>query len=381
MNFFAKLFPSSKPTPPSDDPATRWEKAVTALNGISKQVVKIDPDGVDVFCFPGDDEPCQAYPQVKSMDSLKNLVTAREPGGDCQMLPGITCALETAFEKGFDPPIALLVVTAGKPDDADDVLAYITEKAATLETPEQCTITFIHIGDDPDAEAWLAELDALEVQNAGGDPIDIVDTVKDEEIKNSMEELRDPSIMESGGMGALLGAFAGMAIGAAGYYMFNKMQAKKRTEGWNGTWEVMKQPGNESTGVMLTVADDGEGSITIEGYPEDDSAGNPSATGTYEDADNSYTILRQGSNGENISGTIVDEHRIEWQDDTVWQEVPPEGVNWTHMALAAGAGAAAGGALGCLVQKKFFNRANNNEPTNYIMVIDRSEKMVCLDSA
>lgn len=297
------------------------------------------------------------------------------------MLPGITYALETAFETGFDPPIALLVVTAGKPDDADDVLAYITEKAAMLETQEQCTITFIHIGDDPDAEAWLAELDVLEVQNAGGDPIDIVDTVKDEELKNSMAELKDPSIMASGGMGALVGAFAGMAVGAAGYYMYNKVQAKKRTEGWNGTWEVIKQPGNESTGVTLTVVDDGEGNITIEGYPEDDSAGNPSSTGTYEDAEDTYTMSRQGSDGEYISGTIVDEHTIEWQDDTVWKEVPPEGVSWTHMALAAGAGAAAGGALGCLMQKKFFKRANNNEPTNYIMVIDSSEKMTLLDSA
>jgi hypothetical protein len=298
------------------------------------------------------------------------------------MCGALTKAFDDAFERGFDPPCSMLVFTAGKPEDAEGVTALIQERASQVENNEQLSVTFVHVGDDPDAEAFLAELDGLEVTGASGDPIDIVDTVKDEDIKSAMEELKDPTFMESGGMGALMGAFAGMAVGAAGYYAYNKMQAKKRTEGWNGTWEVKTQPNNESTGVTLTVADDGEGNLTVEGYPEEGEeqiAGNPSPTATYSQDDDNFTITRQGADGAFIPGNVVDEHMIEWQDDTVWDEVPPEGVNWMHMALAAGAGAAAGGATGYLLQKKFFNKANNKEPANYVILMDRSESMTVMD--
>jgi len=383
MDFLGKLFPQLAPPAPSQEPATRWEKAVTALNGISKQVTKIDPDGVDVYCFPGAEEEVDKFEKVTKTDAVKKMVLAQEPGGTCTMCAALTMAFDDAFERGFDPPCAMLVFTAGQPEDPDAVTALIQERAAQLENANQLSVTFVHVGDDPDAEAFLAALDGLEVAGASGDPIDMVDTVKDEDMKNAMEELKDPSFMESGGKGGMLGALAGMAVGAGVYYAYNKYQAKKRTEGWNGTWEVKKQPDNESTGVTLTVTDDGEGNLTIEGYPEDEeaAAGIPSTSGNYVEDDDNYTISRQDANGEFISGNIVDEHMIEWQDGFVWEEVPPEGINWTHLVAAAGAGAAAGGAMGYLCQKKFFNKADNQEPANYMIVMDRSEKMIVMDGA
>merc|ERR1712137_284857 len=117
--------------------------------------------------------------------------------------------------------------------------------------------------------------------------------------------------MESGGKGGMLGALAGAAIGAGVYYAYNKYQAKKRTEGWNGTWEIKSLPNNESTGVQLTITDDGEGNLTIEGYPDGEDAGIPSTSGNYAEDDENYTISRQGADGEFISGNVVDEHKIE----------------------------------------------------------------------
>merc|ERR1712087_1040056 len=136
-----------------------------------------------------------------------------------------------------------------------------------------------------------------------------------------------------------------------------------------------------STGVTLTVTDDCEGNLTIDGYPGGEDAGIPSTSGNYAEDDDNYTISRQGADGAFISGNVVDEHTIEWQDDFVWEEVPPEGINWMHMAAAAGAGAAAGGAMGYLCQKKFFNKADNQEPANYMIIMDRSEKMTVMDGA
>lgn len=487
MDFFNKLFPNVlAPPKPSSEPATRWEKAVAAVNGIAKQVAKIDADGVDVYCFPGSDgDEFDKNMQIKSNATLKALVAGQTPGGPATMCAALGQALDDAIERGFDPPCAMLIFTAGQPEDADGVLDLIAEKAAQVQTEADLCLTFVHIGDDPDAEEFLARLDALTVANSNGEEINICDVIKDEDMRKAMDELHDPSFMESGGQGALAGAFAGMAAGAAAYYAYNKYQAKKRTEGWNGTWDVCMQPKSEDPiGVQLTVVDDGEGNLAIEGYPEvakeavneeeaearrplfntidadgdemlsreewdqvfdaidsngdgyisrkewcameggttslfeavpkkscacisrdewvaafdtfdDDgdgmvsfgewclqvslNCGNPSTVGSYQDEGDNYVITRQGANGEFVSGEIIDEHLIEWQDDSIWVEVPPEGVNWTHMALAAAGGAAAGATMGYVMQKKFFNKANNNEPANYMIVIDRSDKMTVMD--
>merc|ERR1711920_557543 len=88
--------------------------------------------------------------------------------------------------------------------------------------------------------------------------------------------------------------------------------------------------------------------------------------------------------GSSIIGSVVDEHYIEWSDNTAWREVPPEGASWGALAGAGAAGAvaglAAGGALGRLTQKKFFNKAANKDPCDYVIVLDRSIRMQVVDS-
>jgi len=374
MGFFSSIFPGSeKPSVSSGEDATRWEKAVSAVNAIAKQVAKVDSDGVDVYCFPGAEGDVDKYTEVTRVSAIKGMVTAQDPGGDCNMTAALTQAFDDAFERGFDEkPCSILVITAGQPMDKDAVMEQIAARKEQQGDDIKLEVSFVQVGSDEDATAFLQSLET----DLGAE--DMVDVMKVSDIKAAMDELKEPSFMESGGTGGLLGAFAGMAVGAGGYYMYNKMQAKKRTEGWNGTWEVIK-PGDESTGVNLTVADDGEGNLTIEGYPEDDSAGMPCASGSYEDCEEGYSICRETADGEFIGGNVIDEHEIEWQDDTIWREVPPEGVNWAHMAAAGAAGAAAGGAVGFLVQKKFFKKANNNEPSNYMIVVDRSENMNVTD--
>jgi len=236
------------------------------------------------------------------------------------------------------------------------------------------SITFVQIGSDEGALEFLQLLDTgLECKNSAGEAIDIIDTIKDTEVKKAMDEMKEPGFMGKGGGGAMFGAFAGMCVGAGAYYLHNKMQKQNRTEGWNGTWEVVKN--GEPTGVQLTVTDDMAGNITIEGYPEDFADGEASIAATYEDAEEGFSISRQNGDGAFIAGTVVDEHEIEWQDDTTWREVPPEGVSWAKLSAAAAGGAAAGGAAGYLAHKKFFKKATNKEPSQYKIVIDRSANM------
>ena len=80
-------------------------------------------------------------------------------------------------------------------------------------------------------------------------------------------------------------------------------------------------------------------------------------------------------------GTIVDEHTIEWDDDTRWEEVPPENnMGWGAYTGAAVGGAVAAGATGCLLEKNFFNKASNNVKSDYVIVLDRSGMMAVPDT-
>jgi len=376
--FAQSMFPSAeKPKAKhKDEPSTRWEKACSTLMNTAKTVAKNDDDGIDVYCFPGAEEDVDKYMGVAKAESIARIIGRKEPAGECNMDAALSAALDDAFEAGFDKPCTILVLTAGLPSDKDACIEHLREKFAALESPDNLSITFVQVGDSKKAGRFLTMLDeGLEAVGADGEPIDIVDTIKDEEIHKAVDEMQEPSFMESGGKGALLGAFGGMVLGAGAYYMYNKYQAHKRTEGWNGQWEVIK--GNEPTGVILTVTDDQEGNLTIEGYPvEEDTAGVPSTEGSYEEDDETYNIVRKGEDGSWIAGNILDEHEIEWKDDTIWREVPPEGVSWGGLALAAGAGAAAGGAVGYLTHKKFFSKSTNGEAANYKLILDCSEDML-----
>jgi len=378
FGFAKSMLPGlEKPEPKKPENVSRWEKACSTMNNTAKSVAKNDDDGIDVYCFPGADEEVEKFMGVKKADKIAEIIGRKEPSGDCLMTAALTLAIDDAIEAGFDKPCTILVLTAGLPDNKDALITVLQEKAATLENAENLSITFVQVGSSKKAGKFLARLDeGIETVNAAGDPIDIIDTVNDEDIHKAVEEMQDPSFMESGGKGALLGAFGGMVLGAGAYYVYNKYSAKKRTEGWNGQWEIHTD--NTPSGVILTVADDKEGNLTIEGYPEE-GPGAVSASGSYEENDDTYNIMRQGADGAFITGNVIDEHTIEWKDDTTWVEVAPEGASWAGLAAAGAAGAAAGGAVGFLTHKKFFSKSTNGEPANYKLLLDCSDEMLEVD--
>ena len=67
---------SSSGPPPN---ATSWEKAASMLDGIVAQVVKVDPDGVDIVCFGG--EELDWYRNIKNTKNLGEVVTDKGPEG------------------------------------------------------------------------------------------------------------------------------------------------------------------------------------------------------------------------------------------------------------------------------------------------------------
>mmetsp|Transcript_28283 Transcript_28283/g.60721 ORF Transcript_28283/g.60721 Transcript_28283/m.60721 type:complete len:415 (-) Transcript_28283:172-1416(-) len=367
---------ASKP-PNTGVPPTRWEKAVMSLNSIVTTVAKIDPDGVDIVCFPGSGGEggfsYDIYRNIRDANGLEDLVTAVEPKGECRMGATMDVVLKEAFARGFDStPTSVLVLTAGCPDDSEQLTKILEEAAKKVDKDSDLTVTFVQVGDDEEAEKYLAHLDTeLTTISAGGEEIDIVDTVKDEDIQKAVTELKE----NKGTTGGLIGAFTGAALGAGGMYFFNKQNANKRTEGWNGTWKVTK---GEEEAAIIEVKDDLEGNLELT-WP-----GNETSTGSYAESEDGETFNIQHMTliptGEVIVGTIEDEHNITWDNGAHWEEIPPEGVHWGAYAGAAAAGAATGGATGYLLDKKFFDKASKKVPSDYVVVLDRSAKMAIHDS-
>jgi len=353
------------------------------LDKIVVQVVKVDPDGVDIVCFGGD-EGADWYRNIKNTKNLEEMVSDKRPAGACKMGAAMDEALNDAFDKDLTKcPCSILVLTAGQPDDSDDLdaalLKAVTRLASTCET-NPLSVTFVQIGNDPKADAYLKTLDG-KIQAecaANGETFDLVDTIKNDEIQAAMSEIKGTK--SSGKNGALLGAFAGAALGVGGMYIYNKQQAKKRTKGWGGKWQVTYD-GEEI--VVLNVTDDEAGNLVIDGFP----SGEPT-TGTYsvpteeenEDEEFEYTIEFKDPAGEwSVEGTVEDEHAITWSDGTRWDEMDQDGAKMAHYAAAAAGGAAAAGATGYLLDKKFFNKASKGDQCDYIILMDRSAKMNIVD--
>jgi len=356
---------------PTGPPPTAWEKAVSMLDGIVTHVSKVDPDGVDIVCFGGEDE-IDWYRNIKNTKGLEELVTDKGPEGTCLMGAAMEEVISDAFDKDLTKrPVSILVLTAGRPNDADDLDATLKKTVERLaKTCETCplSVTFVQIGDHPKATEYLSHLDnnIQAVSSSNGKSFDLVDTIKDEEIQAAMSEIKGSQ--SSGKNGALIGAFAGAAMGVGGMYIYNKTQAKKRTEGWNGKWKVTYD-GEEMS--VLDVTDHKDGSLTIEGYPSGDTL-----AGTYtSDEETGYTIQFKDPSGEDIDGTVEDEHAVTWSDGTRWDEVPPDNGHWSGYVAAAAGGAGAAGATGYLLDKKFFNKAAKKDQCDYIVVLDRSAMM------
>merc|ERR1712172_83651 len=225
-------------------------------------------------------------------------------------------------------PAAILVLTGNVPDDADELVSTlsstVTRLAETCETMP-LSVTFVQLGNDENVESFFSRLDGKMQATcaANGETFDLVDTIKDEEIQAAMAEVKGTE--SSGKNGALIGAFAGAALGVGGMYLYNKQQAKQRTKGWGGKWQVTYE-GEEIS--ILNVTDDEQGNLNIEGFP----SGEPT-TGVYsvlteeEQADEEieYTIIFKDPSGDyEIEGTV--------ETNTPSRgAMAPDGTRWNRM--------------------------------------------------
>ncbi|GAA5989876.1 hypothetical protein JCM11641_001959 [Rhodosporidiobolus odoratus] len=145
-----------------------WGDTRDALFGVVRACMKYDRDGIDLMFM--NNEGCKLE-NVTSPDVVAQAFNSIEPFGSTPTGVIMDELLRDYVERCEDAkttktrvkPLLLLVLTDGRADDPDMVKDIIIEFAQRLDEirapPYQLGLQFIQIGDDPDAAAFLQELD------------------------------------------------------------------------------------------------------------------------------------------------------------------------------------------------------------------------------
>ncbi|MBR8828949.1 MAG: VWA domain-containing protein [Gomphosphaeria aponina SAG 52.96 = DSM 107014] len=162
---------------------SRWEAAFESTLALAKKCEEIDPDGITVYLFSG---RFRRYDNVTS-EKVTQIYEENEPMGRSKLAEVLQDALENYFERkaaGEAKPNGetMLIITDGDPDDRKAVMRLIIEATQLIERDEELGISFIQVGKDKKATAYLKALDD-QLQSAGA-KFDIVDTVPMDKMEN-----------------------------------------------------------------------------------------------------------------------------------------------------------------------------------------------------
>ncbi len=364
--------------------ATRWEKTVVATDAVLAEVTNFDPDGVEIVCVGGygpnvaENEEIEWHEGIQGTQCLEETITQKEPGGPCPLGKAMEAILDKELERDLaNTPCSILVLTAGKPDDAELLEESLRKASQTVADHGgidhfPLTITFIQIGDDPEASEYLTYLDKKMhgIIDENQKKVDIVDTMSYEELQKtvkSMREFNQTLQKPQGAQGAILGAVTGAAMGVGGMLAGRN----KNRSTWDGTWNCYLEDEKVAT---VTVEDDERGNMKISGLHEETMQGVYHRTAPVDSEKFFIQFTETRPEGEVIEGQF-EKGVLKWSNGTRWE---PK-TKWGGVLGAATVGAALVGATGYAIQKKFFQTIKAEKTCDYVLVLDRSEHMCRTD--
>jgi uncharacterized protein YegL len=163
---------------------TRWDSARESVNAIAKKLNEYDPDGITVIPFAS---TFKTYPNT-TPDTVSAIFAEQSPMGGTVLAP----VLQHVFSDYTKRKAAgqtkangeiVLVITDGAPVDQADVAKTIIAFGNKLDNADaEYGISFLQVGKDPQASAFLKKLDDDLVKQ--GAKHDIVDTKTMEEIES-----------------------------------------------------------------------------------------------------------------------------------------------------------------------------------------------------
>ncbi|GAA6003816.1 uncharacterized protein JCM10292_003394 [Rhodotorula paludigena] len=145
-----------------------WDETRSALMGVVEKCTKYDKDGIDVLFLNAEE---RRMANVTDPALVERAFREVEPQGSTPTGMVLDELLREYVERVEDAkqtrervkPLLVLVLTDGRADDPDMVKDIIVEMAQRLDEvrapPYQLGIQFVQIGSDPDARAFLQELD------------------------------------------------------------------------------------------------------------------------------------------------------------------------------------------------------------------------------
>lgn len=160
---------------------TRWKYAQEQAQALARKCGEFDCDGIDVVLFASS---IKVYSGVTA-DKVAQIFKENEPGNRTATHLALKHVVDVYFSKkdaGTAKPVTCVVITDGEPNDRNEVVKVIVDASNKIEADEELAITFIQVGDDPGARAFLEFLDN-DLQSKGA-KFDIVDTRNEEEMEN-----------------------------------------------------------------------------------------------------------------------------------------------------------------------------------------------------
>jgi hypothetical protein len=160
---------------------SRWAAVEETSIGVASKLAELSPEGIFFQVFST--APVR-YTGVKA-DKVEQIFKTTEPGGSTALHLALAAELDDylvrkAAGKTKANGEAIFVVTDGEPDDQAKVAKVIVNAANRLTNPDELNITFVQVGHDDKATAFLNRLDDdLEKEGA---KYDIVDTLTVESI-------------------------------------------------------------------------------------------------------------------------------------------------------------------------------------------------------
>lgn len=166
---------------------TRWQHVQEQAENVARICGQFDDDGIDVVVFAGS---AKEYHGVTA-DKVEQVFKENSPGGGTDTAGALKMVLDAYFERkkaGSAKPLIVLCFTDGEPDSQEELSKVIIDATKKIESDEEIGISFLQVGDDSGARAFLKSLD--DDLTGKGAKFDIVDTENDLEMeKLSVEDI------------------------------------------------------------------------------------------------------------------------------------------------------------------------------------------------
>uniref|UniRef100_A0A7S4GHC7 VWFA domain-containing protein n=1 Tax=Eutreptiella gymnastica TaxID=73025 RepID=A0A7S4GHC7_9EUGL len=135
---------------------TRWSETHNAIRSIAAGACGADPDGLTLYFF---NDQVSKFETVKREEDVDSIFQRYYPSG----FTDLTAALEAAFAEHFGKhkkrPTTMLVIHDGEPNNPESTKQSLRNAANRMQSKKELAVSFVQVGDDPQATAFLETLD------------------------------------------------------------------------------------------------------------------------------------------------------------------------------------------------------------------------------